>query len=373
MKKSLSVSILVLTAFVLSSCRSGTELPSSWNNTDQKASLSRAEQLTPEEVQSILANSWFTLSKSNVTDISNHLRADNSWNNIQNYINSLTGSDINSKMNRSYLQSFMGDYQNANRTRDELCSYNPATCPQSDIELKINTPLDAKTGEAIGKTNIYVNARKIDTSTKPKFYNNMVHRIRVEKEWYLDTYGLLNAIPGGYNKLDADPKMKKAELHTSTPASQSTKQKVTNFEYSVPANAFTDMAGNPVTGNVDIYYFSLDQWDQGLSVFQLSTFYADGTLAGHSMFTFGMPIVTAYQNGLPLKIRSPIEWSGAILGVTPEMDLQNVPKNVWLWAKELLKYKIPPFWSLNREAGIWTESKMMILDTKGTYRFQISR
>jgi hypothetical protein len=53
--------------------------------------------------------------------------------------------------------------------------------------------------------------------------------------------------------------MKKAELHTSTPASQSTKQKVTNFEYSVPANAFTDMAGNPVTGNVDIYYFSLDQ------------------------------------------------------------------------------------------------------------------
>ncbi len=117
----------------------------------------------------------------------------------------------------------------------------------------------------------------------------------------------------------------------------------------------------------------MNQDDQDLSIFDLSAFGANGELVGDNMITYGMPLITAYKDGEPLRIVKPIQGTGTILGITPAMDLKNVPKNVWLTGNELLTHGIPPFWSLNRETGVWTESKMMILDEAGNYRFEIIR
>lgn len=373
-KKIVYISLLLGITLSLTSCGGKTDTDIVLKDSGAKQDTSRAARMAPEETKAILSDSGFTLQWASIQGLSQHIRSTSGTTNIRQYINSLTGSDMNSTLQRSYLQSFVWDYEKANAERDKLCSYNSAVCPQDQFTLNLPTIVDKKTWEPVKNTRVYINTKRVGTvSPKVALYNDMVHRVRVEKEGYLDSYGMLNALPGGHSVLEAGAKLKPAELHISVPVDTPITQKVTNFTYTVPANAFVDGAGKPVSGKVDLYFFSMDTGDQDLSIFQLNAFAKDGTLLWDNMITFGMPLVTAYQNGVPLDIKIPIDGTGTILNQTSEMDFQNVPKNVWLWEKELLKYKIPPFWSLNRKTGTWTESQMMILDTKGNYRFQIIR
>jgi len=366
MKKILT-GALILSPILLTSC---------WNKNipaEESVEPSRASTMSQEEANHLLADSDFSLENATLQDLSSHIRSTSGISNIPAYIESLTGTDQNTVIKKAYLQSFVGDYTQANQARDELCSYSNAHCAQKNIEIKVPKAVD-KSGAAVAGTQVYIDTKKIQNApTETRLYDNMVHRIRIAKEGYLDSYGSLNAVEGGYNTLEASGVLKKAEAHTSSPATEAVVKKVTNFEYHVPANAFVDQSGKAVTGDVDVYYFSMDQSDQDLSIFGLSAFGPDGNLIGDSMITYGMPLVTAYQDGNPLRIIRPIEGTGTILGINDTMNLKDVPKNVWLNGAELLEYGIPPFWSLNRETGTWTETRMMILDEQGNYRFEIIR
>jgi len=93
------------------------------------------------------------------------------------------------------------------------------------------------------------------------------------------------------------------------------------------------------------------------------------------MVTFGMPLVIAYdKNWNQLNITSEIIWNWKIqnLEKAPWIDLDNVPKNIWLSKKELDKYKIPNFWHLDLDSWVWIESKMKILDSKWNYEFKLN-
>jgi len=144
------------------------------------------------------------------------------------------------------------------------------------------------------------------------------------------------------------------------------------MQYTIAPNSFKNANGETVTGEVEVYTFSLDREDNAdLSVFQLDAYDANGVKVGDSFITFGMPYVTAYQNGEALEIASPIEGTGVIL-YQDGMDLVNVPKNEWLSGDQLEQYSIPPFWNLDRKAGVWHETQMMILDEAGNYRFRLN-
>ncbi len=186
MKKVLT-GALIISPLLLTSC---------WNRDiapQEPADTSRAATMTQEEAKTLLADADFSVHNASLQDLAGHLRSGSGSQNMHEYIASLSGSDQDTIVKRAYIQSFVGDYTNANKTRDELCSYNSAFCQQADIDIKIPKIVDKK-GNAIENVRVYVDTKKINTPSDARLYNDMVHRIRVEKEGYLDTYGYLNAL-----------------------------------------------------------------------------------------------------------------------------------------------------------------------------------
>jgi hypothetical protein len=125
-------------------------------------------------------------------DVSSYLQGE--ARNIRELIASLTGSDAETVNKRSYLRSYMGDYSGAFAERDSLCKIDTAECPTFGITIDI-TPTVDQSGNIISAPNIYLDGKPLvaeSSIVQPETYDNMVHRVRVEKEGYLDSYARIN-------------------------------------------------------------------------------------------------------------------------------------------------------------------------------------
>ena len=90
----------------------------------------------------------------------------------------------------------MGDYSGALAERDALCQVDTTQCPSANIILDIDTARD-QSGMTIESTRVYLNGQPIimeSAIAQPVVYSDMVQRVRVEKEGYLDSYAKFNDI-----------------------------------------------------------------------------------------------------------------------------------------------------------------------------------
>ena len=90
----------------------------------------------------------------------------------------------------------MGDYSGALAERDTLCKTDTTQCPTASIILDIATTQD-QSGATIENPRVYLNGQAISMESaiaQPLVYSDMVQRVRIEKEGYLDSYAKLNDI-----------------------------------------------------------------------------------------------------------------------------------------------------------------------------------
>lgn len=311
----------------------------------------------------------FSTNSGTVGDITSYLQG---WQrNIRELIESLTGSDIASVQKRSYLKSYMGDYSGALAERDALCKTTIDQCPMANIILDVGTAQD-QSGATIESPRVYLNGQAIAMESaiaQPLVYSDMVQRVRIEKEGYLDSYGKLNDIEWASKTFSVQPTLAKAATQIKIDANDTGTYTGSDISYTITPDTFATIDGKKVTGTIDVYLFGLTRSDNDLSAFQLDVFSASWVNVWSRMITDGMPFVTAYQDGQELNIIKPIVGIGKMKSDRLMTGLKSVPKNTWLSPTELEKYNLPGFWRLNRSSGVWMDSEMQILDETGTYMF----
>jgi hypothetical protein len=370
--------LLAVIPLILVSCgKSGDVIPTQTGATNSgKANA----PYTTEQYETLFATKekeWFATHGSGImtSDVAAYIRSGHR--NITELIESLTGTDTSTIMKRSYLRSYMGNYSDAIAERDALCKADATQCPKPSIILDVGTAVD-QSGAVIPSPTVYLNGRPITMESsiaQPPVYDDMVQRVRVEAEWYLDSYGKLDDTwDNAYKTLAIKPTMAKSDtsiiMDNQSGGTYTAGNGTGSITYTLAPDTFTTTDGKKVTGNINLYLFALTKWDNNLSAFQLDVFSASGSNVGWAMITEGMPFVTAYQDGNVLKITKPIEGIGKLQQAQKyKMDFEWVPKNTWLKNEELMKYWLPGYWKLNRDSGVWTESEMQILDTTGRYRF----
>jgi hypothetical protein len=348
----------------------------------QSGSTNSGKEVSPytlEQYEALFARksgAVFSASASGIdtATISSHIHSESR--NIRELIESLTGSDTATIEKRSYLRSYMGDYSGALAEKDALCKIDATACPKPSIILDVGTAVD-QSGTVISNPTIYLNGKPLvmeSSVAQPPVYDDMVQRVRVEKEGYLDSYGKLDdAGENSYKTLSIKPKLAKSDasiiMDNQSGGTYTAGNGTGSITYTLTPDTFTTLDGKKVTGNINLYLFTLTKGDNSLSTFQLDVFSASGSNIGRGMITDGMPFVTAYQSGQVLKIAKPIDGIGQLYSDEFPMDFVNVPKNTWLKYDELKKYNLPGYWKLDRNSGVWTESEMQIIDTVGRYRF----
>jgi hypothetical protein len=330
------------------------------------------EQL--EAMSAEAAKKVFSANSGSTDDLTSYLQG--GGRNIRELIESLTGSDATTVAKKAYLKSYMGDYSGAFTERDTLCKTDTTQCAKYGITLNIASTRD-QSGTIISAPNIYLDGKSLSVESsivQPKTYDDMVHRVRVEKEWYLDAYQKLDGAEAGIKNFEVNPVMAKADLVVEMDnqlGGTYSVQSLTSsgFTYIISPDTFVTSDGKLVKGKVDVYLFWLEKADNSLSSFQLDVFSENGTSLWSRMITDGMPFVTAYQDGKELTIWKSIVGTGTVDSLRIRAWLKSVPKNQWLTPNELQQHGLPGFWRLDRSSGIWVESKMQILNETGTYMF----
>lgn len=154
---------------------------------------------TLEEYEAIFAAEAakpFSVNSGSVTTIDLYAHIRSETRNIRNLIENLTGSDMGSIQKRSYLKSYMGDYSGALAERDGLCKVDTTQCPQPSIILDVGTARD-QNGATIESPRVYLNGQSLNMESaiaQPPVYSDMIQRVRVEKEGYLDSYAKLDDV-----------------------------------------------------------------------------------------------------------------------------------------------------------------------------------
>jgi hypothetical protein len=272
-----------------------------------------APKLSREEVDALFAAEAakpFSANSGSTTDISAYIQGGER--NIPELIASLPGSDATTVAKRSYLRSYMGDYSGALSERDTLCKNDTSKCAKYGITLDISSTVD-QSGTIISAPNIYLDGQPLAVESsivQPKTYDDMVHRVRVEKEGYLDAYQKLAGAESGIKQFSVASVMAKAslmiEMDNQTGGSYTAGDGSGAITYTIAPNTFASLDGKIVQSKVSLYLFALGRDDNALSSFSLDVFSASGSNVGTSMVTDGMPFVTAYQDGKELTIAKSI-------------------------------------------------------------------
>ncbi len=298
------------------------------------------------------------------------------WRDFPQMIRSITWSDELSVSKRAFLKSYLGDYSGALAERRQLCESQWDNCWEQILTIELWSVLDQE-DQFVGMPNISINGTSVPTDSnivQSDIYSDMVNRVRLEKEWYMDAYDKINSLPGVPLNISISPVMARAdssvEMDNQVGGVFSAGTWSSAFTYTIEPDTFVLWDSTSAKWKIQVYFFAFWKEDQWLSTFRLDTFSENGISIGGNMVTDGMPFITAYQDGKSLKIAKPISGIGTLSpnSLNP-MDLENVPKNTWLDNNALLDYWIPGYWHLNRETGVWTSSVMQILDNNGTYKF----
>jgi len=360
---------------------------SKWNSLDKEEITSTSSVINNENnnitsTSSLINNKKIEVVKDikdmNINEINNSLYSINWVKNLKDKINnlSLSWSSIENISKSIYLKSFLWNYNEALEKRDDLCKTDKNSCKKVDINLTSYRPEDMNWNILTWVT-MSVDWKYIwDLKGKNTFnvYNNFVHRIKLSKKGYLDFYYKIALSKNWLLNWSLNPKFVKAYSEKTLDTSSSWTFDTKNFSYKISPNSFSYNNWITASGNIDIYFFDISSQDWDINALNLDAFDNSWSYLWNSMVTHWMPFVKAYKWDKELVISKPIIWKGKIqnLSKSPNIDLDNVPKNEWLWIEDFKKYNIPPFWSLNQDSWVWLESKMKLLDSRWNYEFQFN-
>ena len=279
---------------------------------------------------------------------------------------------IENKQKATYLESFVWDYENALKNRKELCEKenDPKFCENKNLVVASFSPVD-QDWKYLENVKLTIDwGKEVKNSSRISLEPNFAHRLKYSKEGYLDFHFKAN-LKNTWDEISFLPKLVKADLEKEQNSIQRVYEKTENFTFKTNGNNYLTKDGKEYNWKVKLYFFDLDETNNDANAFNLDVFDEKGSLTGTSMVTFGMPYIKAYnEKGEELDLKWWFTWSWIIQNQHKaiNMDLKNVPKNVYLWKTELDKYGIPPFWVLT-DNWVWKESKMKILDEKWNYEF----
>jgi hypothetical protein len=290
-----------------------------------------------------------------------------------------SSSDYEDKQKATYLESFVWNYKEAKKDREVLCQNAPENdvfC--RDIELKLTSYLPEDTNwNYLDWVKLYLDGEevwKLLGKNNLVLENNFLHRISAEKEGYLDFFGkyYVNSGVSSSIKESFSPKLTEAYTWVTIKSNEVSELSTYNYTFNIKPNTFVDKNGNVYNWDIKVYLFDLDISNNDENSFNLDAFTDNLSYAWGSMVTFGMPYLTAYDTEWNrLYIWDEITWKWQIQNIDrqPDIDLVNVPKNVFLGKAELEAYNIPPFWNLDITSWVWYESKMKILNSEWNYEF----
>ena len=369
------LSILLL----LGSC--GTNKNNEVNNTNNNNIVENQENKKEAKQNFTLEEFNKDIKKISFIELNNSLYSNWGGDNLFEKIKILSWTDETkeNKLKASFLESFIWDYENALKNREDLCKNNKKIdfCKKIDLKLISYRPVDTDWNK-LDNVNISIDNKKmwvLKWKNNLNIENKFIHRIKVSKEWYLPFYKKIFIDTNWNQKESLNPKLLKASIIKTIKSNEDVSINSKNFSFHILKNSFKTKDNKVYNWDVKINIFDIseDNWD--LNVLNLDTFDSNWTYVWNSMVTFGMPLVIAYdKNWNQLNITSEIIWKWQIqnLEKAPWIDLDNVPKNIWLSKKELDKYKIPNFWHLDLDSWVWIESKMKILDSKWNYEFKLN-
>lgn len=271
---------------------------------------------------------------------------------------------------KAFLYSFIWDYKNVEKISKDSPLQN------TSISISNHYPTDLS-GNILKNTTLTIDGKTVwnlKANMNLDLYNNLVHRIKISKKWYLDFYKKIVTWNLTNNNFEVIPKLVPASSVLKTSLDKEITYSTTNFKFKISPNTFVDESWNYVNDNLEIYFFDIDSsyWD--INALNLDTFSQnDYKYYGWQMVTHWMPLIKAYLWDKELQIKNPIIWLWKIQNTDKavNIDLANVEKNVYLKIDELSKYNIPAFWHLDQNLWIWVSSEMKILDSLWNYEFKL--
>lgn len=279
----------------------------------------------------------------------------------------------------SFLSSFIWDYSGALNNREKFCiseKQNQDFCSKKQMELKLWKITDTN-WNVLSDLKVSLNGQNVwnlENIKKINGYNNFVHRVKFSKKWYLDFYSKIVLWDSPYIDIEDSPQLLKSDYFKTIKADESFTYETKNFVYNIPANSFLNQDWSRVIWDIDIYFFDIWAGDWDLNVLNLDVFDDSTSYMGGSFTSLWMPLIKAYFWDKELDIISnKISWKWKIQNLerAPWLDLNNVPKNVWLKKEELDIHKIPSFWYLDQKNWVWKASEMKIIDSLWNYEFKL--
>ena len=303
------------------------------------------------------------------------------WESLKEKIKILSASweTLENKQKATFLESFMWDYEHALVQRKELCKddWESSFCKKVHLNITSYRPVDNnwKILEDVSIAIDGIDSGLLQGKNNVSVENKFIHRVQLSKEWYLDYYKKQFVDNSKNIDVSITPLLLKADVEKIISSKTTWEMKTKNFSYTLEPGMFKTSTWEVYSGRMKVYFFDIGEEDGDLNVLNLDVFDAEGNYNGGSMVTHGMPLVKAYDmKGNELSFAKGVIGKWKIHNQTKAvwMDLEWVPKNIWLWKKELEKYKVPAFWRLNQSSGVWEESKMKILDSEWNYEFRLN-
>lgn len=356
------ITLLLLTCFVIVSCGNKNK-----ENLEENISIENEITNKQIEIKEEIPKDFREISMFNLT---NEIFSATWKQNLKQKAEILRNDEnLENKQKATYIESVLWNYDVALKEREELCEkeFDKKYCEKVQLELISFLPED-ENENILKDVKVFVDGR--ENFSTDEIEPNFMHRVQYKKEGYLDYTTKFN-LRDDSEKTMFSPVLVKANLEKELDSDKNMLEETENYTFSLEKNSFITADWKEYNGKVKAYFWDLWENENHYNVFKLDVFDNNWNQVWDSFTTFGMPYVKFFdENGNELKTKKWVSGSWFIQNQhkAPNIDLKNVPKNVWLGKEEMDEYNIPPFWILT-DRWVWVESKAKILDEKWNYEF----
>ena len=328
------------------------------------------------------------------------------------------GASSNELFKLSYIAELSGDYASRDALDKQNCEEFGERCPSDRFTVKLSGKVVDIAGDPVQGASVSVLSRSdvapVVTDSKGAYTLSFgvkeMEKLRVaaSKRNFSDGVEPLIILQKGRTSYEVSPitissaiSIVTIDTRTKTVSGGSGNEarpdgsftiRTKNSTYEIPAGAVVRKNGTPYLGEVDVYLYEFTADTAPESLLAVDTFDQVMGYAGDLMKSFGMPYIQFFAPGgeeLHVRKSKPMVLTYRI----PDMDaLRNNEKHLYgnltdadmellVEASRGAPYRIdreflinnrllrfPAFWVFDREAGVWENVGISVLDVDGTIR-----
>jgi hypothetical protein len=316
-----------------------------------------------------------------------------SWSQIIRDQEKESKKNIDARRELAFARSLLGNLSGAEKDIDIYCAQKniPSVCSKTKFDFEIQNAID-ESGKDIGWVNFEVlgkeGTRSQSNNTTVDLYKNTVFRTKVSKKWYTDFIKTEKFVTWPNEeiptkKIVQKPVMISAQSAESLDPWETFQVKTAHYTFEGSYESFVHPLGGEIEGVIDVYFFDLGRDIKNFTeswLLSLDIFDDQESLLGFWMNTFGMPLVKAYMGDLelhinpenPLRVLWKLQNHDDYLYMvgkqekTSEEVYAALPPGALITIDNAEELGMPPFWRLNKNTGIWSDSSYTLLDKEGT-------